>query len=88
MIPSVDGSWFMVLNTTFNNISVIMWQLVLLVEETRVPRELIGQVVVNPITIRSHQMIPVERVALQKDEQKVPSRDDHRRMNKYLKNCL
>ena len=30
---------FMVFNTTFNNISVIMWHLVLLVEETRVPRE-------------------------------------------------
>ena len=33
--------WFglMVLNTTFNNISVISWQPVLLVEETRVPGE-------------------------------------------------
>jgi len=30
---------FMVLNVTFNNISVILWQSVLLVEETRVPRE-------------------------------------------------
>ena len=29
----------MVFNTTFNNISVISWQSVLLVEETRVPRE-------------------------------------------------
>jgi hypothetical protein len=29
--------WFMVFNTTFNNISVISWQSVLLVEETRVP---------------------------------------------------
>jgi len=29
----------MVFNATFNNISVISWQLVLLVEETRVPRE-------------------------------------------------
>ena len=28
--------WFMVLNTTFNNISVISWQSVLMVEETRV----------------------------------------------------
>jgi hypothetical protein len=26
-------------NTTFNNISVIMWRSVLLMEETRVPRE-------------------------------------------------
>ena len=31
--------WFMVLNATFNNISVISWPLVLLVEETRVPGE-------------------------------------------------
>jgi hypothetical protein len=29
----------MVLNATFNNISVISWRPVLLVEETRVPRE-------------------------------------------------
>jgi hypothetical protein len=29
----------MVFNTTFNNISVISWQSVLLVEETGVPRE-------------------------------------------------
>ena len=29
--------WFMVFNITFNNISVISWWLVLLVEETRVP---------------------------------------------------
>ena len=31
--------WFMVFNATFNNISVISWQSVLLVEETRVPGE-------------------------------------------------
>jgi hypothetical protein len=29
----------MVFNTTFNNISVILWQSVLLVKETRVPGE-------------------------------------------------
>jgi hypothetical protein len=29
----------MVLNATFNNIAVILWQSVLLVEETRDPRE-------------------------------------------------
>jgi len=34
-----DYVWFMVFITTFNNISVISWQLVLLVEKTRVPRE-------------------------------------------------
>jgi hypothetical protein len=31
--------WFMVLNATFNDISVISWQSVLLVEETEVPGE-------------------------------------------------
>jgi hypothetical protein len=31
--------WFMVLNATFNNISAISWQSVLLVEETGVTRE-------------------------------------------------
>ena len=31
--------WFMVFNDTFNNISVISWWPVLLVEETGVPRE-------------------------------------------------
>jgi hypothetical protein len=30
---------FLVLNATFNNISAILWQSVLLVEETGVPRE-------------------------------------------------
>ena len=37
----------MVFNATFNNISVISWQSVLLVEETRVPRE-------NHQTVASH----------------------------------
>ena len=32
-------SWFMVFNATFNNISVISWRSVLLVEETRIPKE-------------------------------------------------
>jgi hypothetical protein len=31
--------WLMVFNATFNNISVISWRSVLLVEETRVPGE-------------------------------------------------
>jgi len=31
--------WFMVFKTTFNNISVISWRSVLLLEETGVPRE-------------------------------------------------
>ena len=34
-----SGLWFMVFNATFNNISVILWWSVLLVEETRVHRE-------------------------------------------------
>ena len=34
-----DKCWFMVLNATFNNISVISWWSVLLVEETREPGE-------------------------------------------------
>jgi hypothetical protein len=33
------GWGFIVVNTTFNNISVILWQSVLLVEETGVPGE-------------------------------------------------
>jgi hypothetical protein len=33
------GGWFMVFNTTFNNISVISWRSVLLVEETKAPGE-------------------------------------------------
>ena len=32
------GLWFMVFNATFNNISVISWRSVLLVEETGYPR--------------------------------------------------
>jgi len=31
--------WFMVFNATLNNIPVILWQSVLLVEETGVPGE-------------------------------------------------
>jgi hypothetical protein len=34
-----DGFVFMVFNATFNNIKAILWRSVLLVEETRVPRE-------------------------------------------------
>jgi hypothetical protein len=33
----LDGWWFMVFNATFNNISVILWLSVLLMEETGVP---------------------------------------------------
>jgi hypothetical protein len=37
----IKGVRVMVFNTTFNNTSVISWQLVLLVEETRIPREIL-----------------------------------------------
>jgi hypothetical protein len=36
---SIDLVRFMVINATFNNISVISWQSVLFVDETRVPEE-------------------------------------------------
>jgi hypothetical protein len=41
VIVSVDKivGWFMVFNATFNNISIISWLSVLLVEETGVPGE-------------------------------------------------
>ena len=35
----ISNGWFMAFNATYNNISVILWQLVLLVEETGVPGE-------------------------------------------------
>ena len=35
----VGLDWIMVFNATFNNISVLLWQPVLLVEESRVHRE-------------------------------------------------
>ena len=38
-VQSVWLVWFIVLNSTFNNISIISWRSVLLVEETRVTRE-------------------------------------------------
>jgi hypothetical protein len=38
-VPVHFKVWFVVLNATFNNISVISWRSVLLVEETRVPGE-------------------------------------------------
>jgi hypothetical protein len=35
----VDWFWLMGFNATFNNISAILWQSVLLVEETGIPGE-------------------------------------------------
>jgi hypothetical protein len=42
---------FMVFNVTFNNISVILWQSDLLVEETRKPKENHWPVAMNALTI-------------------------------------
>jgi hypothetical protein len=39
LLLNVQLVWFMVFNTTFNNISAISWQSVLLVEETGVPEK-------------------------------------------------
>jgi hypothetical protein len=41
ILDEIQSNWlgFMVLNTTLNIISVILWQSVLLVEETGVPEE-------------------------------------------------
>jgi len=39
MFHSQIELWFMVFNATWNNISVISWRSVLLVEKTGVPRE-------------------------------------------------
>jgi hypothetical protein len=47
----------MVFNTTFNNISVISWQSILLVEETRVLRE-------NHRPVASHRQLLSHNVVL------------------------
>ena len=36
-VISMIFDWFMVFNVTFNNISIILWRSVLLVEETGIP---------------------------------------------------
>ena len=36
---TIKDGWFMVFNTTFNNISVISWRSVFLLEETDLPGE-------------------------------------------------
>jgi hypothetical protein len=48
--------WFMVLNATFNYISVISWRSVLLVEETRIPGENHGPVASHWQTL-SHNVV-------------------------------
>ena len=47
----------MVFNTTFNNISVISWQSVVLMEETRVPGENYKPAVSHWQTL-SHKVVP------------------------------
>jgi hypothetical protein len=51
--------WLMVFNATFNNISVIWWQSVLLMEETRVSGETtdLSQVPDKPFNIMLYQVI-------------------------------
>jgi hypothetical protein len=39
MVAGLVWFWFMMLSSTINNISVILWQSVLLLEETAVPGE-------------------------------------------------
>ena len=48
--------WFMVINATFNNISVISWRSVLLVEE----------VVINPTIIRSRPWRALQLIGCKK----------------------
>ena len=48
---------FMVLNATFHNTSVISWRSVLLVEESRVPRENHRPVASHSQTL-SHNVVP------------------------------
>ena len=54
---------FMVFNATFNNISVISWQSVLLVEETRGPGEN-HRPVANHWQTLSHNVVPLSRFEL------------------------
>ena len=51
------GLWFIVFNATFNNISVISWRSVLLVEETRVPGENHRPVASHRQTLSSHNVV-------------------------------
>ena len=62
-IPIIYGHWIMVFSATFNNISVISWHSVVLVEETGVPEEnhrsvsrptLSHVISSTPIMIRTH----------------------------------
>ena len=57
---------FMVFNATFDNISVISWRSVLLVEETEVPGENQRPVVSHRQTL-SHNVVSSTRCALEFD---------------------
>jgi hypothetical protein len=54
----------MVFNATFNNISAISWQSVLLVEETGVPGEN-HQPVANHLQILSHNVVHLALIEIQ-----------------------
>jgi len=58
--------WFMVLKPTFNNISVISWWSVLLVEETEVPGENQRPVAshwdIDESGVKHHNPNPIHRV--------------------------
>jgi len=51
IIVYVAGLWFMVFNATFNNISVISWRSVLLVEETGVPADKLYHIVLHRVPL-------------------------------------
>jgi hypothetical protein len=50
--------WLVVFNASFNNISAILWRLVLLVEETGVPSEKYRPVVTTTIGMPQIKMNP------------------------------
>ena len=56
--------WFMLFNTTFNNISVISWRSVLLVEETAVPGEKHRTVASHCQTLSHNVMLYREHLAM------------------------
>ena len=62
--------WFQVFNATFNNISVISWRSVLLVEETGVPRG-------NHRTVTSHGQTLSNNVVLSSITKKLMNTFEH-----------